>query len=93
MLSRYDLELAQFLAAAKRLLPPDAVNPAFLFDSGYATWQEMYPGEQQDILAERKEIMELLKTDSREYLQRINRWNIARVERLQAVDWRKAQAA
>jgi hypothetical protein len=36
--------------------------------------------------------MELLKTDSQEYLQRINRWNIARVARLKAAGWRKAQA-
>ena len=89
----YDLELAQFLAAANLQLPPDEVDPAFLFDRGYATWQEMYPGEQQDILAERRKIMELLQTDSREYLQRISRWNIARVARLKAAGWRKAQAA
>ena len=88
----YDLELAQFLAAAKLQLPPDVVDPAFLFDGGYATWQEMYPGEQQDILTERREIMELLKTDSREYLQQISSWNIARVARLKAAGWRKAQA-
>lgn len=92
-LIRYDLELAQFLAAAKLRISPDAVTPAFLFDSGYATWQEMYPGEQQDIRAERKEIMEVLKNDSQEYLRRINQWNIARVERLKAEGWRKAQAA
>lgn len=91
-LIEYDLELARFLAAAKLQIPPDAVDPGFLFDSGYATWQEMYPGEQQDILAERREIMELLKTDSREYLQQINRWNIARVARLKEEGWRKAQA-
>lgn len=89
----YDLELARFLAAAKLQLPPEDVHPAFLFDSGYATWQELYPGEQQDILAERREIMELLKTDSKEYLQRISHWNIARVAQLKAAGWRKAQAA
>jgi len=89
----YDIELAQFLAAAKLQLPPDTVNPGFLFDGGYATWQEMYPGEQQDILQERKGIMDLLKSDSREYLRQINSWNIARVERLKADGWRKAQAA
>lgn len=32
----YDLELARFLAAAKLQLPPADVNPAFLFDGGYA---------------------------------------------------------
>jgi hypothetical protein len=88
----YDLELAQFLAAAKLQLSPDQVNPAFLFDSGYATWQELYPGEQQDILAQRGEIMELLKRDSREYLQRISHWNISRVAQLKTAGWRKAQS-
>ena len=89
----YDMELAQFLAVSKLQIPPDAVDPGFIFDSGYATWQEMYPGEQKDILEERKEIMGLLTTDQQEYLTRINKWNIARVERLKELGWRKAQAA
>lgn len=89
----YDMELAQFLAAAKLNIAPDSVTPYFLFDMGYATWQEMYPGEQEDILVERKEIMDLLNTDPKEYLKQINSWNIERVEQLKAVGWRKAQAA
>jgi len=89
----YDMELARFLAASKLQIPPDLVNPGYVFDTGYATWQEMYPGEQKDILEKRKTIMELLKTDSTEYLKQINSWNIARVERLKADGWRKAQAA
>ena len=89
----YDIELARFLAAAKLRVAPDAVTPSFLFDTGYAAWREMYPGEQQDILEERREIMELLQTDPREYLRQINNWNIERVEQLKAVGWRKAQAA
>ncbi|GAB4341295.1 MAG: hypothetical protein Kow0089_15520 [Desulfobulbaceae bacterium] len=89
----YDMDLARFLAAAKLQVLPDSVTPAYLFDTGYAAWQEMYPGEQQDILEERKDIMELLKTDRTEYLKRINSWNIARVERLKQEGWRKAQAA
>jgi hypothetical protein len=89
----YDMELAQFLAATKLQVPPDTVTPAYIFDTGYATWQEMYPGEQQDMLEERKGIMDLLKTDSKEYLKQINNWNIARVERLKQEGWRKAQAA
>ena len=89
----YDMELAQFLAAAKLNIPPDSVDPLFLFDTGYATWQEMYPGEQEDILEERKEIMGLLKTDPQEYLKQINSWNISRVDQLKAVGWRKAQVA
>lgn len=89
----YDIELARSLAAAKLQLPPDAVDPAFLFDSGYATWREMYPGEQEDILAERREIMALLKTDPTAYLKQISSWNIARVEQLKANGWRKARNA
>jgi len=89
----YDMELAQFLAAAKLNIAPDAVNPAFLFDTGYANWLEMYPGEKQDILEDRKEIMGLAKTDPQKYLETINSWNISRVERLKSDGWRKAQAA
>lgn len=89
----YDMELAQFLAASKLQIPPDMVTPGYVFDTGYATWQEMYPGEQKDILEERKGIMELLKTDSTEYLKQINSWNIARVDRLKENGWRKAQSA
>lgn len=88
----YDLELARFLAAAKLQIEPDMVDPDFLFDGGYATWLELYPGEQKDIVAERKEIMDLLHSDSREYLRQINEWNIARVARLKAAGWRRAQA-
>ena len=84
----YDMELAQFLAAKKLQVSPDTVTPEYIFDTGYATWQEMYPGEQDDILEERKDIMDLLKTDSKEYLKQINSWNIARVERLKQEGWR-----
>ncbi len=89
----YDMELAQFLAAAKLNMAPDSVNPAFLFDTGYAAWLEMYPGEKEDILEERKDIMGLAQTDPKEYLETINSWNISRVERLKADGWRRAQTA
>jgi hypothetical protein len=89
----YDMELAQFLAAAKLNIPPDMVDPGFLFDTGYATWLEMYPGEKEDVLEERKEIMGLAKTDPKTYLEKINSWNISRIERLKADGWRKAQAS
>jgi hypothetical protein len=40
----YDMELARFLAVSKLMIDPDAVRPGFVFDGGYACWQEMYPG-------------------------------------------------
>jgi hypothetical protein len=89
----YDMEMARFLAAAKLNMSPDAVTPAFLFDGGYATWLEMYPGEKEDFLTERQDIMALAKTDPKKYLEKINSWNIARVERLKAEGWRKAQSS
>ncbi len=89
----YDMDLARFLVVSKLMMAPEEVCPEYIFDSGYATWQEMYPGEQQDVLEERQEIMALLKKDPGRYLQEISRWNIARIERLKTDGWRKAQAA
>ncbi len=90
---KYDMDLARFLAVSKLMVDPENVRPGFLFDSGYACWLEMYPGEKEDILEERKEIMALQKEDPTRYLQEISSWNIARIERLKADGWRKAQAA
>ncbi len=89
----YDMDLAKFLAVSKLMVDPDAVRPGFVFDGGYACWQEMYPGEQQDVLEERKEILALQKEDPSRYLQEISSWNISRIERLKTEGWRKAQAA
>ncbi len=90
---KYDMELARFLAVSKLMVDPESVRPGYLFDSGYACWLEMYPGEKEDILEERKEIMALQNEDPTRYLKEISSWNIARIERLKADGWRKAQAA
>ncbi|HFQ89598.1 MAG TPA: hypothetical protein ENK27_05920 [Desulfobulbus sp.] len=90
---KYDMDLARFLAMSKLMVDPESVRPGFIFDSGYACWLEMYPGEKEDILEERKEIMALQKEDPTRYLKEISSWNIARIERLKADGWRKAQAA
>ncbi len=89
----YDMDLARFMTAAKLMIPADRVRPEYLFDSGYACWLEMYPGEKEDILEQRAEIMELQKSDPNRYLREISSWNIARIERLKAEGWRKAQMA
>ena len=69
------------------------MQPGYIFDMGYACWLEMYPGEKADVLTERAEIMQLQKTDPGRYLKEISSWNIARIDRLKADGWRKAQAA
>ncbi|HHB75336.1 MAG TPA: hypothetical protein ENK84_02165 [Desulfobulbus sp.] len=89
----YDMDLARFMTVSKLMLDVETIQPGYLFDSGYACWLEMYPGEKQDILDERAEILELQKTDPRRYLQEISSWNIARIHRLKADGWRKAQDA
>ena len=89
----YDMDLARFLLTSKLLLEREQIQPGFIFDSGYACWLELYPGEKEDILEERAEIMALQKKDPKLYLQEISRWNIDRIERLKEKGWRKAQAA
>ena len=92
-LIEYDMDLAKFMAVSKLMADPDSVRPGFVFDGGWACWQEMYPGEQQDVMDERKEILALQKEDPSRYLKEISAWNINRIERLKAEGWRKAQAA
>ena len=89
----YDMVLARMLAAQQ--LGTDAVDiePDTIFAQGYACWQELYPGEQQDIKEEREKIIKLLQEDQKKYLETIQQWNINRVKRLKAEGWRKAQGA
>ncbi|WP_246167854.1 hypothetical protein [Thermosulfurimonas marina] len=87
----YDMELARFMMRAKLGIDPQAVTPEFLFDEGYATWKETYPGELEEIEAEKARIVALLKEDPQRYFEELRQWAQARVERLKALGWRKAQ--
>jgi hypothetical protein len=69
------------------------VQPGFVFDEGYATWREMYPGETRDIAGERERIIAMKEKDPHEYLTAINAWAVARIDRLKAAGWRKARRA
>ena len=89
----YDMILAKMMASQKLAIDPDQVVPEFIFDEGYATWLEMYPGEGEEIKDERDRIIALLKEDQKKYLETIQQWNIARIERLKSAGWRKAQRA
>jgi hypothetical protein len=89
----YDMDLARFLLTSRLLLEKEQIQPGYIFDSGYACWLEMYPGEKGDILEERAEIMKLQQENPRQYLREISRWNIDRIQRLKEEGWRKAQAA
>jgi hypothetical protein len=89
----YDMILARMLAAQQLGLDAIDIEPESIFMQGYACWQELYPGEQQDIKEEREKIIALLQEDQKHYLQAIQQWNIKRVKRLKAQGWRKAQGA
>jgi hypothetical protein len=89
----YDMVLACSLAGKKLQIELDEVRPEFIFDKGYACWQEMYPGEQADIKEEREQIIALLKEDRQQYLEAMQSWNIDRIELLKSQGWRKALRA
>ena len=89
----YDMILARMLAAQHLGTEGTDIEPETIFSRGYACWQELYPGEQQDIKEERDQIIDLLKEDRKKYLETIQQWNIKRIERLKAEGWRKVQSA
>jgi len=85
----YDLDLAHGLAAQRLGMAPEDVTPAFLFDSGYACWLELYPGEREEIREEKQDLQRLLKVDQKAYLTAMHEWNIRRVEDLKRAGWRR----
>ena len=86
----YDMTLARMLATTKLMLQAPQVQPSMIFDQGYASWLEMYPGEREEIKEEKEAIMALIKEDQKKYLQAIQSWNVERVGRLKSAGWRKA---
>ncbi|MBW2466106.1 MAG: hypothetical protein JRF02_02300 [Deltaproteobacteria bacterium] len=89
----YDMDLARAMLEKKLQIEPQEVVPEFIFDNGYACWQELYPGEQIDIKEDRDRIIKLLQEDRNVYLHAMQNWNIERIERLKAAGWRKVQQA
>ncbi len=89
----FDMDLAKGLGTRKLKIDPQEITPEFLFDSGYATWLEIYPGEQAEAREEKEALVKLSKEDPKEYLVRIRDWAIERMSRLKDEGWRKAQSA
>jgi hypothetical protein len=85
----YDMDLARMFAITKLSMDPAHVNPEFLFDEGYVTWREMYPGETEDITDERNKIIAMKDSDPKGYLAAINSWAVERIQRLKDDGWRK----
>ena len=87
----YDMMLAKTMVSQKLGHEPDQVMPALLFDQGYGCWQELYPGEKEDMSQEKAEIQKLAKIDQKKYLTTIQKWNIDRIDRLRRQGWRRVQ--
>jgi len=83
--------LLSFVGGSKLNLSPEEITPEFIFDEGYASWKETYPGELEEIKAEKERIISLLEEDPLLYFQEIRTWAQRRVERLKAQGWRKAR--
>jgi len=87
----YNMVLARNAVVGKQLVDPEIVTPAYIFDQGFCTWLETYPGEKGEIKEEKDKILEMQKADQQQYLKEIMAWNINRLESLKAEGWRKAQ--
>ncbi len=89
----YDMILAKGVISMQKLVDQEQVSPVYLFDQGYCTWLETYPGEREDIKEEKEKLLKLRDIDQQQYLTEIIAWNVNRLETLKAGGWRKAQAA
>ncbi|HXX57586.1 MAG TPA: hypothetical protein VEI96_06260 [Thermodesulfovibrionales bacterium] len=83
----YDMDIVGF---SGQKLGSGPITPAFVFDSGYCTWNGIYPGDHRDSVKERERITALAKADPALYLREMKTWATERLERLRREGWRKA---
>ena len=88
----YNMELAKFMASRRTSISPEIITPEFLFDEGYATWKEIFPGEQKEAKKERENLILLAKSNPKKYFEEFRIWANSRMKRFKAQGWRKAQA-
>ncbi len=72
---------------------PDDVTPEFIFDHDFCTWVGYTPTDQMDSYQEKAKIIELAKTNPKEYFEEMKNWSNNRVKRLADEGWRKAKLA
>ena len=87
----YNMELARFVCSKKLDIDDNKITPDFLFDEGYATWKEIFPGEQEISKKERESIVSLAKSNPKEYFKKFSNWANERMEKFKNMGWRKAQ--
>jgi len=90
---KYNMDVARYIGSKVLNIGPEKITPEFLFDEGYITWKELYPGEQKDSAKERERLNALAKSDRKKYFEEIRKWANERMKRLKEEGWRKAQVA
>jgi hypothetical protein len=88
----YDMELATYLLG-KHGIEKEMINPEFIFDSRYSTWQGMSPTDMAESIRERQEIVALAKVDKMKYIETLKSWSIDRMKAFTEAGWRKAQVS
>ncbi len=88
---QYNMDIAKFIGNKKLHISPDEITPSFLFDEGYATWKEIYPGELKDSMKDRERLKRLAKIDRKKYFEEMRNWANNRMKKLKEAGWRKAQ--
>ncbi|MGD8529407.1 MAG: hypothetical protein PVG97_00410 [Syntrophobacterales bacterium] len=86
----FDLVIARGCLHRANINTPN-LDPEFIFDQGYASWNGFTPDELDQRLAERQKIIGLATQDMHLYLAEIKRWGSARVKKFREAGWRKAQ--
>lgn len=85
----YDIEIAHLTG---HKLPAAQITPEFLFDEGFCTWRGLYPGDREDSVREREELIKLSKINPKQYVTEFRNWSIQRMQKLADDGWRKARA-
>ena len=88
----YDMEVAQ-LYASQMGRPKEELNPAFIFDEGFCSWQGFTPNDLEKANEEKTTLAKVAKEDTRKYLELIREWSINREQQLAKEGWRKARQA
>jgi hypothetical protein len=87
---KYDMDV---IKVYRHRLPSSVMEnllPETLFDTGYATWRGIYPGDHIDSAREKQELVKLAKEDPHRYFKEIKSWALNRMLRLKLEGWRKA---
>ncbi len=89
----YRMDMAQNILAGKFGDKRHSIDPLFLFDRGYSSWNGFTPYELEESLRERNEIRAACGSNTLEFIKRLKSWGLDRVRFLDEQGWRKAKQA